>query len=87
MNGENPFRLFTRNEGDLLAIMHAGAYGFSMSSEYNSRPRAAEVLVSDGRYDLVRERGVPEDLLSDQKEAHWLRGNRAQRDRSIYTKK
>ncbi len=36
------------NEGDLLAILNAGAYAFSMSSQYNSRPRAAEVLVKDG---------------------------------------
>ncbi|MBT9556489.1 MAG: diaminopimelate decarboxylase, partial [Myxococcales bacterium] len=40
--------------GDLLALMSAGAYGFSMSSNYNARPRAAEVLVRGGRYDVVR---------------------------------
>lgn len=43
-------------EGDLLAIMSAGAYGFCMSSNYNSRPRAAEVLVDRDSAHLVRER-------------------------------
>ncbi len=43
-------------EGDLLAVRSAGAYGFSMSSNYNSRPRAAEVLVDGDRAHLVRER-------------------------------
>ncbi len=53
-------------EGDLLAVLNAGAYGFSMSSQYNSRPRAAEVLVKDGRCELVRQREKLEDLLSTQ---------------------
>lgn len=49
-------------EGDLLAIMNAGAYGFSMSSQYNSRPRAAEVMVLGGEGRLVRSRESLEDL-------------------------
>ncbi|MBW2262604.1 MAG: diaminopimelate decarboxylase [Deltaproteobacteria bacterium] len=49
--------------GDLVAVMSAGAYGFSMASTYNSRPLAAEVLVSDSDASLVRERGTYEDLL------------------------
>lgn len=49
-------------EGDLLAIMNAGAYGFSMSSQYNSRPRAAEVMVLGGESRLVRSRESLEDL-------------------------
>ncbi len=56
-------------EGDLLAVLNAGAYGFAMSSQYNSRPRAAEVLVKDGEYRLVRERERFEDLLSGQRKA------------------
>jgi len=56
-------------EGDLLAVLNAGAYGFAMSSQYNSRPRAAEVLVKDGEYRLVRERERFEDLLSAQRRA------------------
>ncbi len=49
--------------GEYLAVMGAGAYGFSMSSNYNSRPRAAEVLVDGGRAWLVRERETYEDLV------------------------
>ena len=50
-------------QGDLLAIMSSGAYGFSMSSNYNSRPRAAEVLVSDERFQIIRYREEYETLL------------------------
>lgn len=61
-------RLLPRlSEGDLLAILNAGAYGYSMSSQYNSRPRPAEVLVKEGRYDLIRERETLQDLLKGQK--------------------
>lgn len=47
----------------LLAVMSAGAYGFTMASNYNSRPRAAEVMVTGGRYQVVRERETYEDLI------------------------
>jgi diaminopimelate decarboxylase len=50
--------------GDLLAILSAGAYGMSMSSNYNSRARAAEVLVSGARVDLVRRRESLQDLFA-----------------------
>jgi diaminopimelate decarboxylase len=53
-------------EGDLLAIMNAGAYGFSMSSHYNSRPKAAEVMAMDGKSRLIRERETLQDLLRGQ---------------------
>jgi len=59
-------------EGDLLAVLNAGAYGFAMSSQYNARPRAAEVLVKNGKYALVRERETFEDLQFGQREAEWL---------------
>ena len=49
--------------GDLLAVMSAGAYGFSMSSNYNSRRRAAEVMVDEERFGVVRERETYEDLV------------------------
>ncbi len=49
--------------GDLLAVMSAGAYGFSLSSNYNSRPRAAEVLVSGNSYQVIRRRESYEDLV------------------------
>lgn len=59
-------------EGDLLAILNVGAYGYSMSSQYNSRPKAAEVLVKDGKFALVRERETLEDLAAGQRVAAWL---------------
>lgn len=49
--------------GDLVAVMSAGAYGFSMSSNYNSRPRVAEIMVKDDRFYLIRERESYEDLI------------------------
>jgi diaminopimelate decarboxylase len=51
-------------EGDLLAVMSAGAYGFAMSSNYNTRPRAVEVLVDGDRYAIVRRRETYEDLVA-----------------------
>jgi diaminopimelate decarboxylase len=53
-------------EGDVLAMKNAGAYGFSMSSNYNSRLRPAEVLVINGEAKLIREREQMEDLLRHQ---------------------
>ena len=55
-------------EGDILAIANAGAYCFSMASNYNSRYRPAEVLVLNGQPHLIREREIFEDLLKHQKE-------------------
>jgi diaminopimelate decarboxylase len=53
-------------EGDILAVKNAGAYGFSMSSNYNSRLRPAEVLVYNGQAKLIRQREVMDDLLKNQ---------------------
>lgn len=50
--------------GDLLAIRSAGAYGFTMSSNYNSRPRTAEIMVDDDTVHLVRERETIESLYA-----------------------
>jgi diaminopimelate decarboxylase len=50
-------------EGDLLAIRDTGAYGFAMSSNYNFRPRPAEVLVEGGSARLIRRRETWEDLV------------------------
>ena len=49
--------------GDRLAIMSAGAYGFAMASNYNARPRAAEVLVQGAQHRLIRRRETYEDLI------------------------
>jgi diaminopimelate decarboxylase len=51
-------------EGDLLAILSAGAYGMSMSSNYNTRPRGAEVMVDGTTVHLVREREQIADLFA-----------------------
>ncbi|MCX5700796.1 MAG: diaminopimelate decarboxylase [Candidatus Omnitrophica bacterium] len=53
-------------EGEYLAIMSAGAYGFSMSSNYNSRRRAEEVLVSKGRVSVIRRRESYQDLVRNE---------------------
>ena len=53
-------------EGDLLVIQNAGAYGFTMASNYNARLRPAEVLVWEGKAFLIRERERFEDLLRNQ---------------------
>lgn len=50
-------------QGDLLAVRGAGAYGFVMTSNYNARPRPPEVLVDGDRFAVVRDREVPEDLM------------------------
>ena len=57
-------RTLSLTEGDLLAIFSTGAYGFSMSSNYNSRPRAAEILVDDNQVYEIRERETQEDLIN-----------------------
>lgn len=53
-------------EGDLLAIMSAGAYGMSMSSNYNTRPRAAEVMVDNSQCHLIRKRELIADLFASE---------------------
>ena len=54
------------HEGDILAMLNAGAYGYSMSSNYNSRFRPAEVLIQNGQKRLIRKREEMEDLLRNQ---------------------
>ncbi len=60
-------RTLTLAEGDLLAIKSAGAYGMSMSSNYNSRPRAAEVMVINGSAVVIRERESVSSLFESEK--------------------
>jgi len=55
-------------EGDFLAILNAGAYGFSMSSQYNSRFRPAEIWLNNNRVECIRKRETLEDLLRNQNE-------------------
>src|SRR6476646_3319321 len=58
-------------EGDLLAIMSAGAYGFVMASNYNSRPLPAEALVRGDKFALIRNRQTWEDLVRGEVDAGW----------------
>ena len=59
-------RLFSNvKEGDLLAVMDTGAYGYSMSHNFNTRPRAAEILVSKEDFTLIRKRETLEDIFSN----------------------
>jgi diaminopimelate decarboxylase len=55
-------------EGDYLVFYNAGAYGFEMSSNFNSRLKPAEVLVKDGKASLIRKRDTIDDLLKNQVE-------------------
>jgi diaminopimelate decarboxylase len=62
------------SEGDLLVVHSAGAYGFVMASNYNSRPRPPEVLVEGDRYSIVRERETYADLVRHERTApDWRR--------------
>ncbi len=68
-------RLMPRLEpGDLVAVMSAGAYGFVMSSNYNSRPRVPEVLVKDNAFHLIREREQYADLIRGERIPAFLEG-------------
>jgi diaminopimelate decarboxylase len=58
--------------GDLLAVMSAGAYGFSMSTNYNSRRKVAEVLVRDGEIHVIRRREDFEDLVRGEEIPQFL---------------
>ena len=59
-------------EDALLAVMSAGAYGMAMASNYNARPRPAEVMVNGSRYELVRRRESVKDLISGETIPSWL---------------
>jgi len=57
--------------GDIIAVLDAGAYGYSMSSQYNSRPRCAEVLVNKGRAELMRKAETYEDMMASVVKPSW----------------
>lgn len=59
-------KLVKARQGDLLAVMSCGAYGFTMSSNYNSRPRVAEVLVDDDRFHVIRKRESYDALIENE---------------------
>jgi diaminopimelate decarboxylase len=60
-------------EGDRLALLSAGAYGFVMASNYNTRPLAAEVLVNGKKFTVARARQAVEEIWSGEKVAAWLK--------------
>jgi diaminopimelate decarboxylase len=60
-------RSLSAEEGDMLAIMSAGAYGMTMSSNYNTRPKAAEILVNGAKCEVIRDRETIEDLTAREK--------------------
>jgi diaminopimelate decarboxylase len=60
-------REFAVEPGDVLAILSAGAYGMVMASNYNTRPRAAEVLIVDGQAHLIRERESVQSLFAGER--------------------
>jgi len=60
--------------GDLVAIMAAGAYGASMSSAYNARPPASEVLVKGAQWSIVRPRMSDDALIATDRIPDWLEG-------------
>ncbi|MEK0442429.1 MAG: hypothetical protein RL403_1407 [Bacteroidota bacterium] len=64
-------QLHTVKEGDFLVLKNAGAYGFTMASNYNARLRPAEVLVWGGKAHLIRKREQFEDLLRNQEIIRW----------------
>jgi len=57
-------RLLDLREGDLMSVMSAGAYGMSMSSNYNTRPRAAEVMANGSELQLIRQRETVAELMA-----------------------
>jgi len=59
--------------GDLIAVMSAGAYGFTMASNYNSRPRPPEIMVKGGTYSIIRERETYDDLINGEMIPEFLR--------------
>ena len=64
-------------QGDLLAVRGAGAYGFVMTSTYNARPRPPEVLVDGGKFAVIRERETVEDLMRGESlDPDWMEASR-----------
>jgi diaminopimelate decarboxylase len=60
-------------EGEYVALMSAGAYGFCMASRYNARPLPAEVLVRGGNFELVTARESFEQMISGERIPAWLK--------------
>lgn len=74
-------------EGDILAILNAGAYGFTMSSNYNARPRPAEVMLYKGKPYLIRKAETIEDLLRNQVPMPWDEADHTSQKRGVAEEK
>ena len=61
-------------EGELVAFMTAGAYGATLSSQYNTRPLVAEALVRGNDYAVVRRRPTFEDMIALERAPDWISG-------------
>ena len=61
--------------GELVAVMSSGAYGFSMSSNYNARPRVAEILVKDDAFYVIRKREAYAQLIRGESIPDFLWGS------------
>jgi diaminopimelate decarboxylase len=59
-------------QGDLIAFASAGAYGFTMSSNYNARPRVPEVMVRGKRFAVIRDRESRKDLIRGERIPKWV---------------
>jgi diaminopimelate decarboxylase len=68
-------------EGDLLAVLNTGAYGYVLASNYNSRPRPAEVLVQGRTAELIRRREKVEELMGGETAARLGSGTKIKRQR------
>ena len=66
------YQLPTLKAGDLVAFLSAGAYGFVMASNYNSRGTAAEVLVKGNKAEVVRPRQAAEEIWQSEKLPGWM---------------
>jgi len=60
-------------KGDVIAFASAGAYGFSMASNYNARPRVAEVMVRGSKFEVVRDRETIQDLIRGERIPSWVK--------------
>ena len=63
--------------GDLVALLDTGAYGAVMSSTYNSRPFATQVMVDDHRWQIIRERQTVEELIAAESVPDWIKPRNA----------
>ena len=72
IHSQNRRKLSKINQGELIVMHTAGAYGASQSSQYNTRPLIPEVLVKDNKYEVIRKRPTINDILKSENIPNWL---------------